>query len=121
MQIAESKPADGRLRIYVEGESLEGKTVNKGVLLPLGKPGPGAQRLKEAGLTIMAFGGDVTVAAVKFGSAAEKMGLEQSFKIVGLEVPTDRPDKEWIFIPAILLLAGIIAIQRRRLQVEKAS
>ena len=121
MQIAESKPADERLRIFVEGESLEGKTVSKGVLLPLGKPGPGAQRLKEAGLTIMAFGGDVTVGAVRFGSAAEKMGLEQSFKIVGLEVPTDRPDKEWLFIPAILLLAGIIAIQRRRLQVETAS
>ncbi len=121
MQIAESKPADERLRIYVEGESLEGKTVSKGVLLPLGKPGPGAQRLKEAGLTVMAFGGDITVAAVRFGSAAEKMGLEQSFKIVGLEVPTDRPDKEWLFIPAILLLAGIIAIQRRRLQVAKAS
>ncbi len=121
LQIAESKPADERLRIYVEGESLEGKAVNKGVLLPLGKPGPGAQRLKDAGLTIMAFGGDVTVAAVRFGSAAEKMGLEQSFKIVGLEVPTDRPDKEWLFIPAILLLAGIMATQRRRLQAANAS
>ncbi|MBW6493751.1 MAG: TRAP transporter permease [Burkholderiaceae bacterium] len=117
MQIAESKPADGWLRIYVEGESLEGKAVNKGVLLPLGKPGPGAQRLKEAGLTIMAFGADITVAAVKFGSAAEKLGLEQSFKIVGLEVPNQRPAKQWLFIPALLLLVGIMATQRRRLQV----
>ena len=121
MKIAEAKPDDGRLRIYVEGESLEGKAVNKGVLLPLGKPGSGPQRLKSAGLTVMALGDQVTIAAVAFGSTAEKLGLEQSFRIVGLEVPTDRPDKEWLFIPALLLLAGIVAIQRRRLQAASAS
>ena len=120
MKIAEAKPDNGRLRIYVEGESLEGKTVNKGVLLPLGKPGSGPQRLKSAGLTVMALGDQVSIAAVAFGSTAEKLGLEQSFRIVGLEVPTDRPDKEWLFIPALLLLAGIVAVQRRRLQAANA-
>lgn len=51
---------------------------------------------------------------VKFGSVAEKLGMEQGFRIVSAEVETERPDKEWMFLPALGLLAVVVALQRRR-------
>ena len=64
----------------------------------------------------MADGDALMVAAVKFGSTAEKLGIEQSFKITAIEVPADRPAKEWLYLPALLLLAGVIWAQRRRMK-----
>ena len=84
------------------------------MLLPLGEPGTARDRLASAGLTVMTLGSDVQVAAVRFGSTAEKLGLEQSFRIVSIEVPADRPAKEWLFIPALLLLGLIVVLQRLR-------
>jgi len=115
-QIVEKAPQDERLRVWVEGETLEGKTVSKGVLLPLGNPGPAPQRLRKFGLTLLTLGDEVRVGGVAFGSQAEKLGLEQGFKIKSIEVDAERPDKEWMFIPALLLLGLIIALQRVRLE-----
>jgi hypothetical protein len=53
---------------------------------------------------------------VQFGSAAEKLGIEQGFNVVGIELPADRPAKEWLFIPALVLLAAVVLLQRRRLR-----
>ncbi|WP_313950719.1 TRAP transporter permease, partial [Accumulibacter sp.] len=36
MEVVEAAPADSRLRVWVEGEDINGKTIAKGVLLPLG-------------------------------------------------------------------------------------
>ncbi len=55
------------------------------------------------------------ITQVKFGSAADKIGLEQGFFIVFGEKPANRPDKEWVFIPVMMLLFIIIGLQRRRL------
>ncbi len=114
MKVVEAKPADANLRVWVEGLTIEGKTVNKGVLLPLGDKGPARDRLKKIGLTVMALGDDISVGPVDFGSRAEKLGLEAGFKFTGIEVPAERPDKEWIFLPALVLLGLIIALQRAR-------
>jgi hypothetical protein len=115
MALVEKAPKDERKRIWVEGINLDGKEVRKGVLLPLGDPGKAADRLKRIGLTTMSLGGEVQVAAVAFGSTAEKLGLEQGFKVTSIEMPADRPAKEWMFVPALLLLGLIIWLQRRRL------
>jgi TRAP transporter 4TM/12TM fusion protein len=114
MQVVEAKPAGDNLRVWVEGQTIEGKDVNKGVLLPLGDAGPARERLKKIGVTVMSLGKEISVGAVRFGSRAEKLGLETGFKFIGIEVPTRRPDKEWMFIPALLLLGVIIALQRVR-------
>jgi TRAP transporter 4TM/12TM fusion protein len=114
MQVVEAKPAGDNLRVWVEGQTIEGKKVNKGVLLPLGETGPARERLKKIGVTVMALGKEISVGGVGFGSRAEKLGLETGFKFTGIEVPTERPDKEWMFIPALLLLGLIIALQRTR-------
>ena len=107
---------DGRLRMFIEGISLEGDEISKGVLLPLGKPDESPrERLADAGLTLMpAADGRVQVLAVRFGSRAEKLGIEQGFEITKLELPAERPHKEWVFLPALLALALIVVLQRRR-------
>ena len=114
MELVDKAPADERKRIFVEGTTLDGKDIRKGVLLPLGEPGPARERLRRIGLTVSQLGDDVQVAAVAFGSTAEKLGLEQSFRITSIEIPTDRPAKEWMFIPALALLGVVVMIQRRR-------
>ncbi len=115
-QMIAEAPKGASKRVWVEGMSLDGKDIRKGVLLPLGDVGDAKTRLANAGLTTMADGDALMVAAVKFGSTAEKLGIEQSFKITAIEVPADRPAKEWLFVPALVLLAGVIWAQRRRLK-----
>jgi TRAP transporter 4TM/12TM fusion protein len=121
MKIIEAKPPNASLRLWVEGETLEGKPFNKGVLVPLGAAGPARERLKRAGFSLMALGDEVSIGPVAFGSVAAKLGLEAGFKVTGVELPVERPAKEWTFIPALLLLALVIALQRLRLRVRHAA
>lgn len=113
-QSIEQAPAGTGKRVWVEGLNLNGDEIRKGVLLPLGPAGPVKERLAHSGLTVMADGDSLMVVAVKFGSTAEKLGIEQSFRITSLEVPAQRPAKEWFYIPALLLLAVVIVLQRGR-------
>jgi Domain of unknown function (DUF3394) len=58
---------------------------------------------------------------VQFGSTAEKLGIEQGFEITQIEVPADRPVKEWLFVPAMALLGLIVMVQLRRRRRESAA
>ncbi|MDI6747344.1 MAG: TRAP transporter permease [Rhodocyclaceae bacterium] len=115
-RLVEQAPRNGNLRVWVEGMSLEGKEISKGVLLPLGDKAPSArERMANMGLSVIMLGDDVQISAVRFGSRAEKLGLEQSFNIRMIEIPSgERPDKEWMYIPAFALLALVWWVQRRR-------
>ncbi len=114
MQIAATAPAGERQRIWIEGDTLEGKKVSKGVLLPLGEPGNPRERLARAGLVVLQAGDELQVMACKFGSRADKLGIEQGFRITAVELERARPDKEWMFVPAFLLLGIVAALQLRR-------
>ena len=118
MQVVEAAPAGASQRIWVEGTNIDGKDICKGVLLPLGDAGPARQRLRKIGMTVVPLGGDMQIAQVQFGSRAEKPGVEQGFKVSAIELP-DRPDKEWMFIPALGLLASVVLIQLRQLRRRK--
>ena len=87
---------------------------SRAVVVPVGKPAGGRRRLRVAGLTVSVAGDDVRLAAVAFGSAAEKVGLRAGWRVDSVSVDADRPAKEWAFIPALLLLGGVAAAQRRR-------
>mgnify|MGYP000845520822 CR=1 FL=1 len=115
--VEQAKPGE-RKRIWVEGLNLDGKEVRKGVLLPLGDAGPARERLRRIGVTIVPLGDQMQIAQVQFGSQAEKLGLEQGFNVTGIELPADRPAKEWMFLPALALLALVIVLQRGRLRRE---
>jgi hypothetical protein len=109
-------PVNARLAVVAEGMTLEGESVRRTVALRLGEPQPtAAQRLQRLGLDLGITGDDsVRVRRVRYGSPAYKAGLEGGFKITALKVPADRPPKEWVFLPALGLLAGVAWAQRRR-------
>ena len=113
-------PAGVSKRMWIEGLNLDGAEVRKGVLLPLGEPGDVKTRLQAAGVTTMNDSEGLMVAAVRFGSTAEKLGFEQGFHITTVEEPADRPAKEWWFVPAMIWLGLILLAQRRRLALEPA-
>ena len=115
-RLVEEAPRNGNLRVWVEGMNLEGQDISKGVLLPLGyKAAKASERLGAMGLTVMTLGDQVQVGAVRFGSQAEKLGLEQGFTITTIEIPSgERPAKEWMFVPAFILLGLVYAMQKPR-------
>ena len=62
----------------------------------------------------MSLPAGIQVAAVNLHSAADRAGFEQGFTITGIETLAARPAKEWLFIPALIVLGGIVLLQRRR-------
>jgi len=113
-QLATSAPEDGSLRLRIAGTSLEGKDVKKTVLLPLGAPGDGVQRMKRAGATFSLLGDRVDVLAVGLKSPAAKAGIEQGFSVTGIEIEADRPAKQWVYLPAALIVLLVVLLQRMR-------
>jgi TRAP transporter 4TM/12TM fusion protein len=114
MEIAEQAPAGARLRVWVEGEDIEARKVSKGVLLPLGERQAARKRFDAIGLRLLPTADGADVIAVKFGSRAEKLGIEQGYRISAIEIAATRPAKEWIFLPALAVLALVVVVQLRR-------
>lgn len=52
--------------------------------------------------------------SVGLKSGADKAGFEQGFKVSGVEVLADRMNKQWFYLPALLLLAAVYVAQRMR-------
>jgi TRAP transporter 4TM/12TM fusion protein len=99
MKLVQEAPAGTSKRVWVQGETRAGDDVRKGVLLPLGAGGDARERLNRIGLRVTNFAGEIQVMQVQFGSRAAKLGLAQGQKIVGIELPAERPAKEWVFLP----------------------
>ena len=114
IELATAAAPDSSLRVRIEGTSLEGAQVTKTVLLPLKGGGSARERIARAGLSIMATPDGVEVMAVSLKGAADKAGFEQGFKVTGIELAADRMHKEWLFLPAFVLLALILLLQRLR-------
>ena len=113
-EIAGQMPVDAQIRIRVIGENIEGRQIDKTVMLPLGAAGSGEDRLFEAGLELLFDDGKTIVDNVVFGSTAERQKIDFDFEIVSVEVESDRPAKQWFYLPALLVLGLIIMLQRGR-------
>ena len=94
-EIAGMMPVDSQIRIRIVGESIEGRQIDKTVMLPLGASGSGEDRLYEAGLELIVEGDKTFVDNVVFGSTAERQKIDFDFEVVSVEVETDRPAKQW--------------------------
>ncbi|KAA5604611.1 TRAP transporter permease [Roseospira marina] len=115
--MAEEVPPNGRLRVRVEGMTLEGEEVSKAVMLPMGAPGTGAERLESAGLILRTEDGRVLVDDIVFASAAERLGFDYDWEITEVLMKNqDRPPEELMYIPAFALLILMWLDQRRRLR-----
>jgi hypothetical protein len=113
-EVAEKLPEGARLTFVIEGTNLEGENITKTVSLPMGKPAPGRDRIAATGVRMQALGDRVQVGQIQFGSYAKRTGLETGFTVKHLLLPADRPSPYLVFIPALLLVGGIAALQWRR-------
>ncbi len=115
--IAETAPVNGQIRVHVTGETLEGKAVDKVVMLPLGEAGLGKDRLiNAAGLELREDGEQLVVDNLAFGGVAEKQKLDFDYVIEDIQVKADRPAKHWFYLLAIGLLALIVMSQMGRIR-----
>jgi TRAP-type uncharacterized transport system fused permease subunit len=112
--IAERMPENAQIRVQIKGENLEGREIDKIVMLPLGAEAPGKDRLMEAGLELRFEDGKVFVDNVVFGSVAERQKIDFDFEIPSVQKQADRPPKQLFYLPALLLLGIIIMLQLRR-------
>ncbi|MCK9261117.1 MAG: TRAP transporter permease [Azoarcus sp.] len=108
-------PDRTQMRVRLRGMTLEGEQVERGVLLPLGAPAATApMRLASSGLDVAVVDDGFDIRRVAFGSQAGKLGIEAGFRIIAVEVPGDRVAREWMFLPALLLLAWVAFRQHQR-------
>ncbi len=111
--VAEMTPGT-QLRLQLKGEKDNGDEFQMTVMLPIGDEATGGERLSSIGLETRDEEGKVIVDLVGFGSPTEKAGIDFDQEIIGLQMETDRPPKQLVFFPALLLLALVWYIQRGR-------
>jgi len=106
------------LKIQVSGLSDIGEPTTFFAHLPI-EGGTGEQRLQAMGLTLVENDGVMMIDDVGFDSPAASMGLDWDQTILSVEVPVEGAlAKQWLYIPALLLLLGIAMMQIRRRKEE---
>ena len=114
VEVAARQPAEGDLRLTMQGETIDGDVVSKLVILPLGPAASGADRLAFGGIVVRLEDGRVFVDDLVFGSPAEKAGIDFDWEVLDVFVERPQPDKQWLYVPALALLGLIAWLQVRR-------
>ncbi|AOW11727.1 C4-dicarboxylate ABC transporter [Hydrogenophaga crassostreae] len=108
-------PNGAQMRVFFSGMTLEGKAVERGVLLALGARASSAElRLLHSGIDAERSEAGFLVNSVTFGGHASKVGIEQGFRIDAVEIASARLSKEWMFLPALALIGWVVWRQWRR-------
>ena len=113
-QAAEETPTGEDLRLRVSGLNAVGDPVTFTALLPVGEGATGADKLFASGLEYVTNGDEVVIDNVTFGSPAAEAGLDWDQKIEVVRAPAAQPSKYWMYIPALLILALVVFLQRNR-------
>ena len=103
-----------QLRLELKGEKMNGSEYTKIIMLPVGEGATGAERLNAIGIETREEEGKILVDNVVFSSPAEKAGVDFDQEILNLQMPSERPPKELMLIPAALLYALVWYVQRGR-------
>ena len=107
------------LRLRFAGETIDGKFRAVTAPLPLGEANAdGLARLEAAGLTVREEQGRMLIDNLAFSTPAERLqrdfGVDFDWEIVHLETPASRPPKQWMYLPALALLALVAKLQLAR-------
>ncbi len=114
-------PGD-RVRLIVEGPDFDtGSMTSFTIAHTVEGDGDGAARIDDMGLFLIPEDGRMVMEEPAFGSAYERDLQRFDFYdpdtpvvLSSVQVPASQPPAELFFIPALLVLLGVIALQRRR-------
>ncbi|MGU5715223.1 TRAP transporter permease [Aeromonas taiwanensis] len=106
--------AESTLRLRMEGEDAVGKLRRFTVLLPVPDGASGEDRLTKLGIQTYEQDGKILIDSVTFGSQAAELGLEMDQQILSVKAPTERWNKELMWLPGFLLFGAVVWLQRRR-------
>ncbi|MEM6619066.1 MAG: DUF3394 domain-containing protein, partial [Pseudomonadota bacterium] len=109
------------IRLVIEGPDFDNTGIRRTTIVVPGVAGDGAGALDAQGLTTL-IDGDKVVLEEPFPGTPffESLGNEYDFygdtpvTLVQAELENDRMPKELFFIPALILLLGVVLIQRPR-------
>jgi len=113
-QMVENMEPGSQLIIEVQGEDFNGKEYTKTLMLPVGDEKSGTERLDAIGLEIRDEEGKILIDNVVFASPAEKAGIDFDQEVLNVQRPNQRPPKQLMFIPALLLAGVVWFVQRGR-------
>ncbi|MEM8952017.1 MAG: TRAP transporter fused permease subunit, partial [Pseudomonadota bacterium] len=113
-QAFEEAPPGSELRLRVAGLDQFGSPVEFVAPITMPEGASGDEKLTAAGITLRQDGDKMLIDDVAFDSAAQKAGLDWDQEILQVRQPADQPSKYWIYIPVLLILAGVVMMQRRR-------
>ncbi len=115
-QFVSDLPSGRQLRLTLKGEKMNGDEFTMVVSLAAGKKAPAQERLLAMGLGTRTEDGRIFIDNVVFNSPAQKARIDWDQEILNIQTLTDRPPKQWMFIPALVLLALVWFSQRRRVR-----
>ncbi|MEM9782767.1 MAG: TRAP transporter permease [Pseudomonadota bacterium] len=113
VQAAADTPEGENLRLNVAGLNDIGEPITFTALLPM-QGATGEERIENAGLTLIENDGKTIIDDVAFGSPGQDVGLDWDQEILEVQRPVAQPTKYLMFVPALLVLLGVIALQRMR-------
>jgi len=115
-EIAAERGEGDQIEMRFEGVNFEGEERSQTALLTLGREGLQPQmRLAVAGVSMFPSGDTYQITSVTQESEADSYGLETGMRLTEIYIANpDRPPKELFFIPALLGIAAIYMLQRRR-------
>ena len=116
-EITQSLNVGQPIELRVSGENLIGDYIEKTVRLPFDDDAVTAEeRLSSMGLMLNESDGKMIVDMVEFGSPAEASGIDFDWQIDWVIQDAERPMKEWVFIPCLMIVFLMGANQRRRIR-----
>jgi len=113
-QFVSDLPSGKQLRLTLKGEKTNGDELTMVVSLAAGKKAPAQERLPAMGFGIRNEDGRIFIDNVVFNSPAQKAGIDWDQEITNIQTLTDRPPKQWMFLPALVLLVLVWLSQKRR-------
>jgi len=114
-------PSD-EIRVRIQGPNYDNpdETSETSIVFEAGEGATAVERLKAVGLVAARQGDVVAIEEPMFGTRFESIGRTFDFygdapvTVAEVKLPVDRWPKEIFYIPALLLLGLVIALQRRR-------
>ena len=119
--LMDAAPEDREIRVTVMGPDFDTGELRPTTILVPALPGDGIGALQAQGLTVMEEDGNLLLEEPFPGTPHfETLGTEYDYYgdapvvVTEVQVENERMPKELFFIPALILLAGIVLIQRPR-------